>query len=222
MKFARKIIVSAVVLFFTIVLLHPSGGKLFASEYDPFVAELRKADWHAHFSTGPEKERLNSSFDTLLGLVKNKGIDWRIRIRGIILLGETSNPKRAAILIHMYHNPFFNAGCPSIKMSLVIALSNIDNDSEVVDTLIEGMRDSELEVREASIQALGRLGSGRAVPFLIGALNDRSFAIRRSAILSLSRIRDRRALPFLKNIADGDSDRLLRNEAASALTKMKS
>ncbi len=218
---AKKLFVPAVALFFCFVILYPSG-KLFASGDDLLVAELQKADWHERFSTQPQKERLNSSFDTLLSLVRNKGIDWRIRIRGIVLIGETDNPGRAAILIRMFHNPFFNAECPSIKTSIVIALSSIDNDPKVVDTLIGGMSDSEIEVREAAIMALGRLGSGRAVPFLIEALKDRSFAIKRSAILSLSRIDDRRAVPFLKKMAEGDRDPLLRSVAETALTKMKS
>jgi HEAT repeat protein len=77
-------------------------------------------------------------------------------------------------------------------------------------------------VREAAIQALGRLESERSVPFLIGKLNDRSFAIRRSAILSLGLIRDSRAMPFLREIAEGDRDLVIRSVAAAALTKMKS
>jgi hypothetical protein len=222
MRITGKFVLRLVILLLVLGLLSPSEAELFASEYDPLVALLQRDDWHAHLSTTTQRENLDRSFDTLLGLVWNKGIDWRIRIRGIVLLGETSNPRRADILIRMFHNPFFNAECPSIKMSLIIALSSIDNDPRVVDTLIEAMNDSEIEVREAAIQALGRLESERAVPFLIGKLTDKSFAIRRSAILSLSRIRDARALPFLRKIAEGDRDLVLRSEAASALARMKS
>jgi hypothetical protein len=222
MRIIGKCAIQMVILCLGLGLLSPFGGKLFAAEYDSLVAALRRDDWHAHFSTATGRENLDRSFDTLLGLIHNKGLNWRIRIRGIVLLGETSNPGRAEILIRMFHNPFFNAECPSIKTSLVIALSSIENDPKVVDTLIDGMSDSEIEVREAAIQALGRLESERAVPFLIGKLNDKSFAIRRSAILSLSRIRDARALPFLRKIAAEDRDLVLRNVAASALTRMKS
>jgi hypothetical protein len=222
MRITEKCVIQLVILFWGIGLLSPLGGKLFASEYDPLLAVLQRNDWHAHFSTATERENLNRSFDALLDLVRNKGINWRIRIRGIVLLGETSNPRRTDILISMFHNPFFNAECPSIKMSLITSLSSIENDPKVVDTLIDAMSDSEIEVREAAIRALGRLESERAVPFLIGKLNDNSFAIRRSAILSLSRIRDARALPFLTKIAEGDRDLVLRSVAASALTRMKS
>jgi hypothetical protein len=218
----QKIIKLTVALFMGVVFLHFSGPKLFASECGPLVSELQRPDWHAYFSSPAEKEKLNRSFDTLVSLTGNKGIDWRIRIRGIVLIGETDNPGKASILMHMFHNPFFNALCPSIKTSIVIALSNIDNDPKVVDTLIGGMRDPEIEVREASIRALGRIGSERAVPFLIHALKDRSFAIRRSAILSLGRIRDRRALPFLRKVAEGDRDPVLRMVAETTLRKMKS
>jgi HEAT repeat protein len=222
MRIKGKFTLQLAILLLTLGLLSPSAGKLFASEYDPLVAALQRDDWQAYFSTPVQRENLNRSFDTLLDLVWNKGVNWRIRIRGIVLLGETSNPRRAHILIRMFHNPFFNAECPSIKMSLITALSSIEDDPKVVDTLIGAMSDSEIEVREAAIQALGRLESEQAVPFLIGKLNDNSFAIRRSAILSLSRIRDARALPFLRKIAEGDQDLVLRSVAASALTKMQS
>ncbi len=222
MRIAGGVILQTVVFFFLISSLHPFGGRAFASVDDQITAELRKPDWHARLSTGPQKEMLNKSFDTLLSIVRNKGIDWRIRIRGIVLIGETTNPERAAILIRMLHNPFFNAGCPSIKRSIVIALSNIDNDPKVVEALIGAMSDPEIEVREEAIQALGTLGSDKAVPFLIGALNDRSFAIKRSAILSLSRIRDTSAVPYLKRMTGAENDPLLRAEAETALARMKS
>jgi hypothetical protein len=222
MRIKKTFILQLAILLLGLGLLSPSGGKLYASQYDSLVTALQRDDWHAHFSSPIQRENLNRSFDTLIGLVWNKGINWRIRIRGIVLLGETSNPKRAEILIRMFHNPFFNAECPSIKMSLITALSSIEDDPKVVDTLIEAMGDSEIEVREAAIHALGKLESERSVPFLIGKLNDRSFAIRRSAILSLGLIRDSRAMPFLREIAEGDQDLVLRSVATAALMKMKS
>ncbi len=211
----------AVIFFLGLAICCPAETA-FASEYDTIVAGLQKDNWHAHFSAGSEREKLNRSFDMLVGLTGNKGIDWRIRIRGIILVSETNNPKRADVLIRMYHNPFFNAECPSIKSSIVTALGNVSDNQKVIDTLIEAADDSEIEVREKAILALGRPGDEKAVPFLIGKLHDRSFAIKRSAIQSLGLIRDKRAVPFLREMTGRDGDELLRMEATSALTKMKS
>ncbi len=210
-----------IILFLGFAIFYPSG-KAFSFDYGTLVEALQKEDWHAHFSTHSEREKLSRYFDMLVALTKNKGLDWRIRIRGIILVSETDSAKRADVLIGMYHNPFFNAGCPSIKQSIVIALGNIAYDPGVIDTIIEATNDSEIEVREAAILALGRAGDEKAVPFLIDKLDDRSFAIKRSAILALGLIKDKRAVPFLSKMARRDSDDLLRMEAMAALTKMTS
>ncbi len=222
MTLFRGICRSAVLLFAALILLGWAPVKAFAIEYDSLVAQLKKDDWQTHFSSSAEREELNRSYEALLALTENKGIHWRIRIRGIVLLSYTSNPERAVTLIRMYHNPFFNAGCPSIKSSIITALGNIDNDQKVVDTVIEGTNDSEIIVRETAIRALGKLGDGRAVPSLIGKLNDSSFAIRLAAIRSLAEIKDQRAVPHLQNIVHTDHECLLKNEALSAIDKIRS
>jgi hypothetical protein len=216
MTITNKLFGPAVILFLVLVLnLVP--GKIFASEHDTLVVQLGKDEWHVYFSNDGEK--LNKSFDSLLELANNRGLDWRIRIRCIILLSETSDPRKADILVGMFRNPFFNSECPAIKTSIVTALGAIDNDQRVVDALIDGMNDRELQVREAAIQVLGRLRNEKAVPFLIKKLSDRSFSIRMSVIRSLGQIKDQKAIPFLKDIADGDPDDLIRNEATSALIR---
>jgi HEAT repeat protein len=219
MTITRKLSGPAVILFLGLLILNPVPGKVFASEHDTLVAQLRKDDWHAYFSN--DREKLNTSFDSLLELANNRGLDWQIRIRCIILLSETRDPRKADVLVGMFRNPFFNSECPAIKTSVVTALGTIGNDEWVVDALIDGMNDRELQVREAAVQALGRLQNEKAVPFLIKKLSDRSFSIRISAVKSLGQIKDQKAIPFLKDIADHDPDDLIRNEATLALNKMK-
>jgi hypothetical protein len=214
-----KLFGPAVICFIAFLVLNPVPGKIFASDHDALLAQLRKDEWHAYFSK--DREKLNKSFDSLLELANNRGLDWRIRIRCIMLLSETSLPRRADVLVGMFRNPFFNSECPAIKTNIVTALGTIDNEQRVVAALIDGMNDRELQVREAAVQALGRLRNKEAVPFLIEKLGDRSFTIRVSAIRSLGQIRDQKATPFLRNIADGDPDVLIRNEATAALNKMK-
>jgi len=207
-------------LFLCLLVLNPAPGRIFASK-DDTLSQLQKDDWHEYFSNGG-KEKLNRSFDELLELANNTGLDWHIRIRGIILLSETSDPRKADVFLGMFLNPLFNWECPAVKTSVVTAFGSVDKDPRIVDALIDGMNDREVQVREAAIQVLGRIGDEKAVPFLIKKLDDRSVAIRLSAIRSLGQIKDQRAVPFLKKIADGDQDDLIRNEAASALTRMRS
>lgn len=199
-----------------------TAHRLYASEDDTLLAQLRKDDWYARFSTREEKAHLNKYFDTLIGLTKNKGIDWRIRIRGIILIGETTDPRKSEVLIRMFQNPFFNAECPSIKTSIITALSNTGGGRAVIDALIDGVGDRELLVREAAIRALGKIGDERAVPRLINELKDNSFAIRLNAVMALGQIHDQSAISVLKKIAGSDHDQLIRNEAIRALEKIKS
>ncbi len=221
MAISKKLVSPAVILVLGLFVLKAAPGKIYASQYDTLVSQLRQDNWHTYLWNG-RKEMLNQSFDALLELTNNRGLDWHIRIRGIVLLSEMSDPRKADVLIGMFLNPLFNWECPAIKTSVVTALGSIDKDPRAVDALIEGMNDRELQVREAAIQVLGRIGNEKAVPFLIKQLNDGSVAIRLSAIRSLGQIKDKRAVPFLEKISDGDQDDLLRNEAVSALTRMKS
>jgi HEAT repeat protein len=76
-------------------------------------------------------------------------------------------------------------------------------------------------VREASIRALGMIGSTKAVPFLIERLRDPNFTVRLSAIRSLAIIGDRKAVPFLKEVVDKDRDAFIKNEASAALLQIQ-
>ncbi len=203
-------------------LLLPSVGQVYANDSERLRAGLERDDWQNLFSSKDQREELDKDFDELVELAWNKGIDYRIRLRGVILLSKTRDVRRADVLSKMFHNPFFNAGCPDIKSSLMTALGNVDNDKESIETLLEGMNDVEILVREAAVRSLGRLGARKAVPFLIGRLYDKSFAIRRSVIESLGQIGDQRVVPLLEKIADEDRDDLIRMEARVSLTRMKS
>jgi HEAT repeat protein len=210
----------AVILFFAFLVLSLVPRETSAAQHDSLIAQLREDRWHVYFSN--DKQKLNNSFSPLLELANNRGLDWRIRIRCITLLSETSDPRRADVLVGMFRDDFFNSECPAIKTTIVRALGAVPDDQRVVDALIDGMNDRELQVREAAIQALGALRNAKAVPFLINKLSDGNFSIKMSVIRSLGQIRDPKAIPLLKNIADSDADDLLRNEATSALIKMKS
>jgi len=222
MTIFKKIFVLAGLLIIGLTVFNPFAQQVSASEYDVLVAQLRKDDWHTHFSDSAGREKLDNSIETLLELAKNGGLDWVIRIRGIILLSETSGPRKVNILIGMYQDAFFNDECPAIKTSVITALGSFEKEPRIIDTLIDGMNDRELQVREAAIVALGKMGDEKAVPFLIKKLSDPSFAIRLSAVRSLGQIKDQRAVPFLKKISASDQDDLIRSEAISAIENMQS
>ncbi len=210
------------IAFLCLTVLTPVIGRVYAYDSASLLTRLERNDWQDFFARRGEKEKLDKAFNELVELAWDKGIDYRIRLRGLMLLSKIRDGRRADVLSGMYHNPFFNAGCPDIKSSLMIALGNVEGDKKAVDTLLEGMNDGELQVREAAIRSIGRLGAQKAVPFLINRLDDKSFAIRRSVIESLGLIGDQRAVPPLEKIAHEDKDDLIRREAKVSLARMKS
>jgi HEAT repeat protein len=146
--------------------------------------------------------------------------NWRIKIKAIRLLGEIGNPRAVDVLLNIFGNAFLNEACPSMEWNTAVALGNFRNDGRVVDALVKALSYSDLIVREAAIQSLGKIGDPRAVPFLIPALNDKSFAIRYSAVTALGKIGSSEAIPFLKKVAESDKDPFIKSEALSVLKTM--
>ena len=222
--FRKKLCYPAAVILLVLcsVVLDPLMPKSYAADYDHIVAALRQDDWQSRL-LAPGAMDLNDedTFDIFVGLINNTGLDWRIRDRGILVLGKSGNPRTAEVLRESFYNAFITHECPAIKSSLALALGNFRNDARVEEVLISGMNDDELQVREASIRSLGKIGSTKAVPFLIDRLHDSNFTIRLSAIRSLARIGDKKAVPFLQEISDKDRDDFIKNEASAALLQIQ-
>lgn len=157
----------------------------------------------------------------LMEIAGTKEEDWKIKIRAIRLLGEIGNSRSTDLLLDIFANPFLNETCPSIRWNTALALGHFKNDARVVEALIKALHYSDLMIREAAIQSLGKIGDPHAVPFIIPALKDKSFAIRRSAIEALSRIGSSEAVPFLKKVSETDNDPFIKSEALSALKALK-
>ena len=85
--------------------------------------------------------------------------------------------------------------------------------------LIEGLKDSSSEVRQAAAAALGSTKNEQAVPPLIAALGDRTSQVRRAAAEALGRLGDRRAVEPLVDLLD-ESESSLEQAAAIALNKL--
>lgn len=157
----------------------------------------------------------------LMEIAGTKEEDWRIKIRAIRLLGEIGDSRSTDLLLNIFGNPFLNETCPSIKWNTALALGHFKNDTRVVEALIKALHYSDLMVREAAIQSLGKIGNPYAVAFIVPALKDKSFAIRRSAVEALSRIGSSEAVPFLKKVSETDNDPFIKSEALSALKALK-
>lgn len=190
----------------------------FAYADNAMIDDLSKDGWESRFMNQQKLEALksDSNFSKLIRIADNGGLDWRIRIRAIKILGEMRYHKAMPYIIAMFNDPFFSNECPSIKSYVATALGNY-NDYTVVTALIDGIDDAEILVREEAIKSLGKIGSKRAVSHLANALNDRSFAVKIAAIRALSQIGDSSAITFLKNIINGNDDALLKSEAAAAI-----
>jgi HEAT repeat protein len=167
------------------------------------------------------KIRDDEAVTLLMKIAGTEQENWRIKIRAIRLLGEIGNPRAVNVLLNIFGNAFLNEACPSMEWHTTVALGNFRNDVRVVDALIAALSYSDLIVREAAIQSLGKIGDRRAVPFLIPALSDRSFAIRYSAITALGKIGSPEAIPFLRKVAEGDKDPFIKSEALSTLKALK-
>jgi HEAT repeat protein len=205
-----------------LALFLSAGIPAAASDSDFILRELQRDDWEGRLLNKASVERMNDpqSTESLIEIVSNRGVNWRLQIRGIRLLGEIRTPRVKEALLQLSSDIFFHQGCPAVKTSLALSLGNF-SDPRVVAFLIEGLADQELVVREACIVALGRIGDASAVPYLIPQLKDKSFMIRLSAIRSLGLLKDARAASSLKKIADNDRELLLKTEALAALSMIR-
>lgn len=204
------------------LLFFPAKNS-FSAEYDYIKAELSAENWEQTWLQPAAIKKLSETPEALtamMDLVSNIGLDWRIRIRGIRVLGETRSAKAGDFLVDLFYNPFSHWDCPAIKSNIAIVLGNFSSETRIVDALIAGSSDKEVQVREASISSLGKIGDARALDILLTRLSDNSIAVRMNTIKAVAQIGDKRAVPFLRALLDRDPDLILRAEAKSALTRL--
>ena len=93
---------------------------------------------------------------------------------------------------------------------------------EAVSALIESVSvsSSDYLLRQAAVEALGRIGDSRALEPLLEVLQDREWKARWSAIYALGRIGDEQALPFLHRCLLEEEDTILRKSAAVTLGQL--
>jgi HEAT repeat protein len=214
MRSVRFSICSSVFLF--VVVLTVSSA--YCGTADLLLARLHYYDPDIHIEKleKPSGVRDRALVRALGSVATNINEDWHVRISAIRALGATGDPAATDALMTTLLD-----FCPAIRWNAANALGGFSDDPRVVDSLLDALHSDTLYIREAAIRSLGRIGSRKAVPRLIERLASRSFAIRFSAIISLGEIKDADAIPYLTMIAERDADALLRNEALSALGKIK-
>ncbi len=221
--YSRKLFASILILlsglFFVVAV-----KKAIAEDIDELVTSLRSDDLKMQLSAVEELGRLREreAIDALLNFVFTKEENWRVKIRGIGVLGDIADRRVSDRLVTLLNDPFLNEDCPAMKWHTAMALGkDFNKGSRAVSALIEALDYGNLLIKEAAIQSLGKIGDPRAVPFLIPALGDKSFAIRFSAIKALENIGDKQAVTFLRQITDNESDKQIKDAAVSALNNFK-
>jgi len=221
--YSRKLFASILILlsglFFVVAV-----KKAIAEDIDELVTSLRSDDLKMQLSAVEELGRLREreAIDALLNFVFTKEENWRVKIRGIGVLGDIADRRVSDRLVTLLNDPFLNEDCPAMKWHTAMALGkDFNKGSRAVSALIEALDYGNLLIKEAAIQSLGKIGDPRAVPFLIPALGDKNFAIRFSAIKALENIGDKQAVTFLRQITDNESDKQIKDAAVSALNNFK-
>ncbi|NKB81768.1 MAG: hypothetical protein GKS05_07775 [Nitrospirales bacterium] len=120
----------------------------------------------------------------------------------LVHIGEPSVPA----LVETLNDPHFVVRCHGVR-----ALGGMTTDyqigrawvtaPQVVDALVEALKDEDRAVREDATIALGIIGDSRAVDGLLEAMKDG--AVKRHAIASLGMIGDARALPAVLDALKG-------------------
>lgn len=216
---SASVVRRALFLFLLVVILLLQANKSSAEISGVLLSALHSRDDRTRMSAIETIGKIgdNEAVTLLMRIAGTEEENWRMKIKAIRFLGEIGNPRAVDLLLNIWGDAFLNEACPSIEWNTTIALGNFKNDSRVVDALIDSLSYSDLMIREAAIQSLGKIGDRRAVPFLVPALNDKSFAIRYSAITALGKIGSSEVIPFLKRVAESDKDPFIKSEALSVL-----
>ena len=94
-------------------------------------------------------------------------------------------------------------------------------DDRATNVLTAALDDEHWRVRMHAAAGLQRLGTASTVDPLIKSLDDDYWQVRISAVDALAAIGDRRALPALEAVAQRDSRTVVREEALSAINRIK-
>ena len=155
----------------------------------------------------------SETYDKLVELVENEDENSFVRQYSAEAIGEMGKNEAVSVLASL-----FESEDPNLRASAINALSNF-SDPEAEKTIIQGIKDSHLKVRNASINAVKKLKIVSADEYLIyRAKNDSEPSVKKSCYAALASLgtgkSDDYLLGELENKKTGDNTKL---EIATAL-----
>ncbi|MFZ5906461.1 MAG: HEAT repeat domain-containing protein [Nitrospirota bacterium] len=180
---------------------------------------LTTEDWQTRLAAVERLVRRNDqeTVSFLIRLAENRNEDWRVQRKAIQLLGEAGDPRAIDLLTFVLHSNTSDWKCPALQSAAATALGSFPGNNHVQEVLIEGTRNRELIIREASITSLGKIRAPEAIPHLLPFLRDKNIAIRHSTISALVQIGDPAAVSSLREVAGHDNDAAVREAAKRAV-----
>lgn len=137
---------------------------------------------------------------------------WKIRWYASEILGEIGDEEAVQELIATMGDE--NSGVRSKSMLALVEIGEYS-----VDPLIKALSNENWQIRRQAADALGVIGTKKAVNPLIETLRDENLWVKKSAAESLGNIGDKRATKPLKNILKEDNSEV-REAVSDALGKL--
>jgi HEAT repeat protein len=129
--------------------------------------------------------------------IVRRGLDDKelfVRKKAVLALGMLKSERAIKPLITLLKKDDY------LKKDIISALKEIGS-KRVSGLFIKMLEDKDIEIRKASIDALGELGEKEAVEPLL-SLYEKDPAVKKNVVIALSQITDKRSYEFLKKIAE--------------------
>ena len=151
--------------------------------------------------------------DAAIEALKDASVE--VRMQAIQVLGHFKNDRSIAAMISALADD-------EIEVRLdAISLLRRWKDSRTVESLITALADRNAYMRQQAAISLGELKSIQALDALTLCLKDEVVEVRIQAVIALGNIRNSQSIDELGNMALGDIDPEVRQEAALSFGKMK-
>ncbi len=119
---------------------------------------------------------------------------WNVRLLTLQVLARHAEKNLLAIFLErLKDDPHAN-----VRAGMADLLAEMDSEKQIVDALLDALRDSSLEVQYASITALGQLKAIEAVPQIIHLLSSDDLRIVVTVIETLGELQSASAVAHLK------------------------
>jgi HEAT repeat protein len=136
--------------------------------------------------------------------------DLRVRHTAIEELAQMASPEAIMALIRMTADRRLRPDC-------IAALSRLTRAK--IQAVAAGLRNPQIEVRRAVVEALGRMKNPLASEFLAQALDDENASVRLCAVIALATLGNRSCERKLIELAHRDDDPFVRDAARQAMER---